>query len=96
MIGSPLYQAEVESGDKIVSLDGKAVTTEAGWDAVLAAHRPGDVVSIGWVQRGARRDGSLTLASAPFLTIETFEQAGVPVNGQQEAFRANWLGSLVH
>jgi len=96
MIGSPLYQVGVESGDKIVSLDGKLVTTDAGWDAALAAQRPGDVIPIGWMQRGVRRDGSLTLSSAPFLTIEPFEQAGIPLTGQQEAFRANWLGSLVH
>ena len=95
-IGTPLYVTGVESGDRILRVDARPMTSEAAWDTMLAAHRPGDVVSISWMQRGVRRDGQLTLASAPFITIETYEQAGLPVSDAQRAFRANWLGSLVH
>ena len=92
-IGTPLYAAGVESGDKVLSFDGKRITSEAEWDAALAARKPGEVVPIVYQQRGARREGDLTLATAPWLTIETYEKAGLPLTEAQQAFRASWLGS---
>lgn len=93
-IGTPLYVAGVEAGDRILRVDDRPMTSEGAWDQMLAAHHPGDVVSIVWMQRGAQREARLTLASAPFITIETNEQAGLPVSEAQRAFRENWLGSL--
>src|SRR6185436_10697869 len=87
--------AGVESGDKILSVDGKPVSTEASWDAMLAAHKPGDAVPIVWQQRGTRREGSLKLSSSPFLTIETYEAANLPMTDAQKAFRVSWLGTKV-
>ncbi|HWA40926.1 MAG TPA: hypothetical protein VG712_04895, partial [Gemmatimonadales bacterium] len=42
-IGTPLYVAGVESGDRILRVDDRPMTSEAAWDQMLAAHRPGDV-----------------------------------------------------
>ena len=95
MIGTPLYAAGVESGDKILVVDGLRMTTEASWDAMLAGRKPGDVVPIVWQQRGTRREGTMTLGSSPFLTVETYETAGLPVSDAQKAFRASWLASGV-
>jgi predicted metalloprotease with PDZ domain len=95
MMGTPLYAAGVEAGDRIVSVDGRPMTSEAAWDAMLAAHHPGDAVPIVWQQRGMQRQGTLTLASAPWLMIETYEHAGLPVSDAQKGFRERWLGSGV-
>ena len=94
-IGTPLYATGIESGDKILRVDGRAVTTQAGWRQLLAAHRPGDAVPVVWLQRGVQREGTLTLGTSPAITIETYEQAGLPVSEAQRAFRAGWLGSGV-
>jgi PDZ domain-containing protein len=44
----------LRGGDVIVSADGKRVQTRADLRAILAGHRPGDVVKVG-VRRGARK-----------------------------------------
>jgi len=93
MIGTPLYKAGVEAGDRVTSFDGKKITSEAEWDAALAARKPGDDVPIVFTQRGARREAKVELTTAPWLTIETNEQAGLPVSDAQRAFREAWLGS---
>jgi predicted metalloprotease with PDZ domain len=95
MIGSPLYLAGVESGDKITSFDGKPISSDVTWNAAVAARRPGDTVRIVFTQRGQRREADLTIASAPWLTIETYEQAGLTPTDAQRAFRGGWLGSRV-
>lgn len=96
MIGTPLYAAGVESGDRIVSVNGVAITSEGAWRGMLAQRKPGESVPIVIQARGGQRTGTLTFATAPWLTIETYEQAGLPVSDAQKAFRAAWLGSLVH
>jgi Lon-like protease len=48
----------LRSGDVIVSADGKPVRTRADLRAILAGHRPGDVVKVG-IRRGQR---TLTIA----------------------------------
>jgi predicted metalloprotease with PDZ domain len=93
MIDTPLYKAGLESGDRVTSFDGKKITSAAEWDAALAARKPGDDVPIVFTQRGTRREGKVELTTAPWLTIETNEQAGLPVSDAQRAFRASWLGS---
>ena len=93
MIGSPLYEAGVESGDRVTSFDGKKITSEAEWRAALAARKPGEDVAIAFTQRGTRREAKVELATAPWLTIETYEQAGLTTTDAQKAFRAIWLGT---
>jgi predicted metalloprotease with PDZ domain len=93
LIGTPLYEAGVDRGDRIVSLGGRAITTEADLEAVLAAHQPGDALPIEFEQRGQLRTAVLTLAENPELGIVTFEEAGRTVTPEMRAFREAWLGS---
>lgn len=96
LVGSPLYAAGVENGDRLVSIDGMAPTGESQWQAIIAAHKPGDRVSFTYVTRGGQKSGTLTFGTSPALMIETYEQAGMPVSDAQKAFRERWLGSLAH
>ncbi len=60
-IGSPLYLAGLDRDDVIVSLGGRPLTDDAVWQAVTAAHRPGEAIPVEWISRGRRRTGRLTL-----------------------------------
>ncbi|HEY0810386.1 MAG TPA: PDZ domain-containing protein [Longimicrobiales bacterium] len=94
-VGSPLYQAGVDRGDRIVSLDDKPMTGSADVDAVLKAHKPGDRINIVYESRGETRNAVLTLAESDQLEIVTYEKAGMAVTEDMKRLREAWLGSKV-
>ncbi|HEU5051417.1 MAG TPA: hypothetical protein VFU00_13890 [Gemmatimonadales bacterium] len=92
-IGSPLYDAGVERGDRLVSLAGRAMLTSADLDAVLAGRKDGDTVPAVILGRDGRREVAVKLAEDFTLEIVTFEKAGREVNPEIAAFREAWMGS---
>ena len=94
-IGSPIYLAGLDTQDRIVSVDGRPVTSESALSSIVAGHRPGEQVAIVYVQRGARKTTTATLAADPTLELVSYERAGMPVTDAMRAFRDSWLGSKV-
>lgn len=93
IIGSPVYIAGLDRGDRILSIDGKALVSDEVFQAVKSAHKPGDEVRAEIESRGTRRDIALTFSNDPRLEIVTFEVAGREVTPEIEAFRKDWLGA---
>ncbi len=93
LTGSPLHRAGLTRGDRIVSLGGRPVASQADAAAVLAARRPGDAVPIEWEGRAGRRAATLQAAESPVLEVVAYEAAGRPVTAAMRAFREGWLGS---
>ena len=93
-IGSPLYEAGVERGDRLVSIAGRAMLTSADLDAVLSDRKAGTTVPAVILGREGRKDVTITLADDFTLEIVTFEKAGRPVSKAVAAFRSAWMGSL--
>jgi S1-C subfamily serine protease len=92
-MGTPLYQAGVDRDDHITRLDGKPVSSQDAWDAIVSSHKPGDVVPVEFEQRGARRQAQVTLSADPQLEAVTFESVGQQPSAAEKAFRDAWLGS---
>jgi predicted metalloprotease with PDZ domain len=95
LIGTPLYEAGVDRGDHVTSIDGRPLRSQADIDAVLAAHKPGDAIPLRVVGRAGEREARLTLREDPHVEVVTFEDAGRPVTDEITRFRAQWLGSRV-
>jgi predicted metalloprotease with PDZ domain len=93
LVGTPLYDSGIDRGDRILSLDGRPLTSEGALSALLAARRPGDVVAVEYESRGQRRSGRLTLAEDPALEVVTYEEAARPLTTEIRAFRQSWLGA---
>jgi predicted metalloprotease with PDZ domain len=91
--GSPLFDVGVDQGDRIVSIGNRALRSDADWQAIKAATRPGSALPIVYEQRGARREATLQVIDDPRLEIVTFEAAGRAVTARHRTFRAEWLGS---
>ncbi|MEG3092810.1 M61 family metallopeptidase [Sphingomonas sp. PB1R3] len=91
--GSPLYEAGLDKGDQIVSVDGRSPTTPEAWAALLASHAPGDRLPIVYRQRGGERRAVLTLIPDPTMEIVTNERLGQPLTPDQTRFRQAWLGA---
>jgi predicted metalloprotease with PDZ domain len=95
LAGSPWYNAGLDSGDQILTLDGVDVTTLEQVNQITARHRPGDTVPITFMQRGETRNGTVTFAEDARLETLTHERAGTAVTDAMLAFRADWLGTKV-
>ena len=91
--GSPLYDAGLDRGDRIVEWDGHAVRTQAELDAILSRHQPGDKLRVRAETRAGRREVDLVLAEPFGWQIVTCESAGRPPTPEMAAFREAWISS---
>jgi predicted metalloprotease with PDZ domain len=87
--GTPAFEAGLEHGDVIVTVDGKPFST-----AVLKNQKPGDTVRLE-VRRtgGATQPATLTFAEDPAQYAVPVETTGKPLSAEEKAFRDAWLGS---
>ncbi len=93
LVGQPLYDAGLDRGDVILTLDGTSIASEQDFEAVRARHRVGDSVPITYRTRGGDRSGTVTFAADPTLELVSFESAGRDVTPSMRRFRDAWLGA---
>ena len=91
--GSPIYNAGLDRGDRIVEWDGKAIKTQADLTALLDAHKPGDRIKLKVEARDATKDVDLELAGPPGFEMEPYETAGKELTAEMKTFRDAWLSS---
>lgn len=92
-VGTSLYEAGVDRGDVIQSIDGTPMTSAEAWRAVAANHKPGDTVPIRYTSRGQEIAGSVTFEADPRLSAQPIEVTGGTLTPAQRAFRTAWLSS---
>src|SRR5438105_4077957 len=63
--GTPAAGAGLQAGDVITALDGKSVASSAELESAIAAHKPGDSVSLTYTRGGKSHTVQLKLASRP-------------------------------
>jgi predicted metalloprotease with PDZ domain len=91
-IGSPLYEVGIGRRDRIVSIDGQAITGAAVLREIVGRHSPGDTVQVQFEQRGRTRTVTVTLTVNPQLEVVRYEEAGLEVTEEMREFRRRWLG----
>lgn len=93
-IGTPAYAAGLDLGDEVREVDGRRVTTVAEVNDALARHRPGESLTITFVNRsGAPQTKSVALIEDPHVVAATIESTGGALTAEQKTFRENWLGA---
>jgi predicted metalloprotease with PDZ domain len=90
---SPLYNAGLDRGDRILRWDGKTIKSSVDLDSWLAKHKPGDRVRLQVESRGQKKTCELMLAEDPTLEIVTYERAGNSLTPAIQSFRHAWLDS---
>jgi S1-C subfamily serine protease len=64
--GSPAAGIGLTAGDVITAVDGDAVSSASGLSELIAAHHPGDSVTVTWTDSsGSQKSASVTLATGP-------------------------------
>lgn len=92
LVGTPLYAAGLDRGDKILRIGRFKLDDKRDWDRVIGRHKPGDSVTIVYQQRGEEIRQEITFKENPELEIILFEDADLPVSQAQQDFRDAWLG----
>jgi predicted metalloprotease with PDZ domain len=90
---TPLYAAGLDAGDVITAVDGKPIQSAADFAAAVAAHKPGDVLSVDYTSIAGAQKTRITVGENPQVRVETYEQAGRTPSAAQLAFRRSWLAS---
>ena len=90
--GTPAYEAGIDTGDLITTIDSQAATMTA-WIG-LTRRRPGEMVRLGVTRRdGTRGMLTLTLGSDPAVQVVSKDATGAPLTAAERAFRDAWLSN---
>jgi predicted metalloprotease with PDZ domain len=92
IIGSPLYKAGLDRGDKVLSIDRLKIESPAQWEHALERYEPGDTATIRFVQRGIERSAEITFVEDNELEVVTYESTDMDVSDERLEFRRSWLG----
>ncbi len=94
LIGSPFYVAGLDRGDVILTLDGQRLTSDSVFQAIKAAHNPGDVVPVSYRGRGRQSMAHVAMPADSRLEVVTYEEAGMPVTEVIHKFRQSWFSAV--
>ena len=88
LIDSPLWDAGVDRGDRIVSIAGRTPGDRDALTLILADHRPGDRVAIRYESRGESFDTEMTLQQDPALAGRLDGAASVETVARLQSWRS--------
>jgi predicted metalloprotease with PDZ domain len=90
---SPLYNAGLDRGDRILRWEGKKLKSSADESAWLAKRKPGDRIRLKVRSRGQEKEAMVVLTENPELEVVACERADQEVTPQAVEFRKAWLSS---
>jgi predicted metalloprotease with PDZ domain len=91
---SPAYEAGLDVGDELRQIDGQAIVEPIDVDAVIARRRPGESISVIYVDRTRMaKQTKIMLVENPHHELVPVESASGALSPAQRAFRTAWLGS---
>lgn len=95
IVGTPAYDAGLDQGDILLTIDGTEIKDQAALTKVTESHKPGDVVTVTYTYRGQDKTTKLTFAENPALEVVSIEKTGGTLTPAMQAFRDSWLNSQV-
>jgi predicted metalloprotease with PDZ domain len=95
VIGTPVYNAGLDAGDVILTVDGKEVKDVQAYTAIITGKSIGDKITYVYTNRTGKHEAVVTLQENPLYEVVTYEAAGKELTGTQKEFRNQWLSTKV-
>ncbi|WP_231491184.1 M61 family metallopeptidase [Pedobacter sp. Leaf170] len=95
LTGTPAYDAGLDFGALLLTIDGVEIKDQAALNKVTETHKPGDVVEVTYSYYGVNKTTKLTFTENPVLEIVSIEKTGGSLTKEMQIFRDNWLNSQV-
>jgi predicted metalloprotease with PDZ domain len=92
-IGTPAYKGGLESGDLILSMDGKTFAEVEALVAFISECKPGQEILVKYKRRNEERQTKITLEENPLLKTSFYEDSGYKVETEKAKRRAGWLSA---
>ncbi len=90
-IGSPAYEANLDKGDVITSINGNTFPTRQQFGAFIQQFKVGDTLEIGFERYGKAKSTSVVLKSDPEYTTNLMEGTEGKLSKKQLKKRKEWL-----
>ncbi len=93
--GSPLYNAGLDIGDIVTSIDGVPLKEVQSLQKILKSHEVGDNIEVSYLHHGISYKANVELAEDYHLEVTTYEQAGQQLSNKIKKMRTDWLSSKI-
>ena len=95
LIGSALYEAGVNKGDLILSIDDQAVTSYPELNFIIGTRKIDDEIDVSFSHLGKLKKGSFKLKEDSQIVLIPKEKFSMKITPEEEKLRAEWLNSKV-
>lgn len=93
LVGTAAYEAGIDLGDRIVSINGRPIRSAEDFNAAIANMKVGTALEFVVEQRGETRTVRVVPKEDARLELVTYESANLPVTDAMKRLRDAWLGS---
>ena len=95
LVGSALYEAGINKGDLILSIDDQPVTSYPELNFIIGTRKIEDEIDISFSHFGKLKQSSFKLKEDNQLVLIPKEKFSIRINEEEEKLRAGWLNSKV-
>jgi len=95
LVGSALYEAGVNKGDLILSIDDQAVTSYPELNFIIGTRKIDDEIDVSFSHLGKLKKGSFKLKEDSQIVLIPKEKFSIKITPEEEQLRAEWLNSKV-
>ena len=95
LVNTPAYNAGLDAGDVLLTIDGQDVKTPADFKRLVSDKKSGETLKVTYNHKGTNVNTNITLIDDPTLSIVPIEKDGGTLTDKMRDVRNNWLNTQI-